>query len=509
MPSHDVVASGSLTRGQRVGAIKRGELIRVAPGLDIWRRGRPVDVALAMNQWDIVAAMVPNGVVSHRTALDLEPAADGMLVVTDPRIRKDAPIRRWPGRVLRRVTGAGALPGDTPLRDGLWRARPVRAWLECLSPSRRTTTAPRGLLRSALEDAIARWSDRMSTTALAAERHALAGTAHALGVDDNVARELATIIDALLSGNRDALRGDFARIWTRGSSVDATRIDRFRGVRDALRSDVRLAAMQAESTARVGPDPAPAGGPRQVLDFFDAYCSNWIEGTEFEVDEARRIVFDGYEPPKRPLDARDVLATFTALQQLPTLSTLGGAAPVSVIGAMREIHRAIMRHRPEVAPGEYKDRPNRAGQTEFVVPQAVEGTLLEGFALVSDEPDSWVRAVLAMFVVAEVHPFVDGNGRTARALLTHELRSAGMARVIIPPVYRTDYLVALRAASRTDTFEPYARMMRRAAAFVAAIPWSSFDVAHDALRASGALDEPDGGRRLRLPGELPGWGGRP
>jgi Fic/DOC family len=501
MASGDVVRSTDLARGQRAGALKRGELVQVAPGWDVWRRGRAAEVAVAVNQWDLVAAMVPSGVISYRTAVDLEPASDGMLVVTDPLLRKDAPVQRWPGRILRRVAGPGALPGDTPLRDGLWRARPVRAWLECLLPSRRAQTVPRGLAREVLEDAIARWADRMQPSALTTERAALEETARALGIDANFSAQLATIVDALLEGNRSVLTGNFARIWSRGSGVDASRVERFVGIRDALRADV-ADAIAIGAVAQISPDPAPSGEARRVLDFFDAYCSNWIEGTEFEVDEARRIVFEGYEPPLRPKDARDVLATYTALQTLPSLPTLAGAEPIAIIDAVREIHHNIMRHRPEVDAGEYKQRSNRAGLTEFVAPQAVEGTLLEGFALVRKEPDAWVRAALAMFVVAEAHPFVDGNGRAARALLTQELRGAGMARVIIPPVYRTDYLEALRAASRTNTYAPYAQMMRRASALVAAMPWVTFQVARDALAGIGALDVPEGGRRLRLPAEL-------
>jgi hypothetical protein len=69
-------------------------------------------------------------------------------------------------------------------------------------------------------------------------------------------------------------------------------------------------------------------------------------------------------------------------------------------------------------------------------------------------------------------------------------------------VYRTDYFEALRAASRTNTYAPYAQMMRRASAFVAAMPWVTFQVARDALAGIGALDVPEGGRRLRLPAEL-------
>src|SRR5438552_10661177 len=38
--------------------------------------------------------------------------------------------------------------------------------------------------------------------------------------------------------------------------------------------------------------------------FFEAYFSNYIEGTTFEIEEAERIVFDRAVPPTRPKDAR-------------------------------------------------------------------------------------------------------------------------------------------------------------------------------------------------------------
>ena len=49
---------------------------------------------------------------------------------------------------------------------------------------------------------------------------------------------------------------------------------------------------------------------RQWLPFFEAYFSNYIEGTTFSVEEARRIAIDGEVPPERPADAHDVSATY-------------------------------------------------------------------------------------------------------------------------------------------------------------------------------------------------------
>ena len=49
---------------------------------------------------------------------------------------------------------------------------------------------------------------------------------------------------------------------------------------------------------------------------------------------------------------------------------------------------------------------------------------------------------MVMFVVAEVHPFSDGNGRTARLAMNCMLSARALSRIIIPTVYREDYLLS-------------------------------------------------------------------
>ena len=111
-----------------------------------------------------------------------------------------------------------------------------------------------------------------------------------------------------------------------------------------------------------------------------------------------------------------------------------------------------------------------------------------------------------MFLVAEVHPFADGNGRVARALANAELTSSGQQRLMIPIVFRDDYLAALRAMSRRGTPVPLIRVLSRAQTWAGEIDWSSMSTAEEDLDRTNALLTPgeaeERGVILRLPREL-------
>lgn len=68
----------------------------------------------------------------------------------------------------------------------------------------------------------------------------------------------------------------------------------------------------------------------------------------------------------------------------------------------------MMQMRPEVHPGEFKLIANQAGNTKFLAPKLVRGTLLEGARRLHDVEPGLARALYAMLLVAEVHPFNAG-----------------------------------------------------------------------------------------------------
>ncbi|MGH8310230.1 MAG: Fic family protein, partial [Steroidobacteraceae bacterium] len=129
--------------------------------------------------------------------------------------------------------------------------------------------------------------------------------------------------------------------------------------------------------------------------------------------------------------------------------------------------------------------------TVFVTPELVVGTLAKGYEIIMSAATPENRAALATFVVAEVHPFADGNGRTARLAMNLFLTHAGLTRIVIPTVYRDDYISALKAMSGTAHPVPLVRMLARAARFSRWVDMSSKATAFAALKQSKALERPE------------------
>ncbi|MFT3811708.1 MAG: Fic family protein [Micropepsaceae bacterium] len=233
------------------------------------------------------------------------------------------------------------------------------------------------------------------------------------------------------------------------------------------------------------------------LAFFEAYFSNFIEGTEFSVQEAREIVFEGAIPSERPEDAHDVLGTFRIVSDIQDMSTLPTSGK-EFQDILRRRHAMLMQARPDKNPGNFKTKVNQAGNTVFVAPDLTNGTLERGFEFYLALEEPFQRAVYMMMLVSEVHPFVDGNGRIARIMMNAELVAAGQERIIIPTAYRTDYLGALKAFSQNGQCAPSLRMLEAAQRYTGMIDWRSFESANAMLGDSNAFAE-GADAKLRVP----------
>ncbi|WP_341021136.1 Fic family protein [Brevundimonas diminuta] len=420
-----------------------GKLQRLANGIYIKPSGESVNVAILRNWPKIAARLIPDGVVTDRSGIEAQPwrdrsegapKGDAILFMSAPRSRTTITL---PGLVINVREGAGPMDEDIPYL-GTHLAGEARRLLDNMARSRARSGPARTVGPAEVEKRL----DSLCTT------H---GVHHLNSIRDK-ARQLAPLIDR---------EEEFAALNTMISTLLRTREGKALTPQGRARSDghpvdpacvgrlVKLVEfMQARSPFTVtNPDTSPER--RRTASFMEAYFSNFIEGTEFAVGEAVEIVFEGRVPEARPEDGHDILGAYLQLVDLGERSALL-TDPAAFIDEIRERHRQLMAQRPSVQPGIFKIRPNQAGNTAFVHPDLVLGTLREGVDILRSISDPFSRGIFVHFLLADVHPFNDGNGRISRIMMTKELLAAGLSRIIIPTVFRSDYFDALRALSRRD-----------------------------------------------------------
>ena len=436
------------------------------------------------NLWPLVAAYLPGALITDRTALEYRPAPDGsVFLVADH--KRDIVL---PGVTLRPRKGAPALAGDRPFIGSLRLASPARAYLENMRWSR----ARRGVARTLPKRDIEQRLDEMLRRSGEATIQHLRDEAREIAGELQLGREfkrLDTLIGALLGSRETPLESPVAVARAAGLPYDPQRLDLLQRLHAEL-------AGAAPVTRLARPTDGPA------LPFFEAYFSNFIEGTEFAVEEAADIVFKGHIPRARPEDAHDVLGTWKVVSDSIEMSRTPRSAE-ELTALLKNRHARIMEGRLDKAPGRFKTDSNRAGSTVFVTPELVEGTLAKGFEIYRSLASPLHRAIFMMFLVSEVHPFADGNGRAARIMMNAELAATGESRIIVPTVYRNNYLMALKALSQNGITGALVRTMDFAQRYTAAIDFAVLDRARFMLDRTHAFADPNeadaAGIRLILP----------
>lgn len=119
-------------------------------------------------------------------------------------------------------------------------------------------------------------------------------------------------------------------------------------------------------------DPHVGSGERDCTSFVEAYFTNYIEGTRFLGDKARRIVFEHEPADRRPQDGRDVAQTFAQVASIVPGEARASSAD-EFMAEIRERNERLLDARPDEKPGEFKEDANSADKTVFVLPDLVKG----------------------------------------------------------------------------------------------------------------------------------------
>ena len=469
--SSDPATARVLMRLKREGRVKR-----LAARLYTTNMTDSPERIVRRNLWTIVGKLWPCARLSHRTAFEYAPH-DGHVFLGYKYTRKV----RLPGLTLHFIATSASLSSDYPFIEGLGVSSLARAVLENLEPDRTQGGVDKCLPVEAVEKRLEAEFAAGGEDALNKLRDEARAVAAETGHDREFAR-LDRMAGALLSTRpSNVLKSSVALARVAGEPFDGARIELFEALLEGL-------------GARAFPeyrDVSQSEDDYAAFAFFESYFSNYIEGTVFELEEARRIVETGVSIPTRDADSHDILGTYAITSNRAEMSRCAATSD-DFIDLLRGRHRVVMSGRPSSGPGLFKTRNNRAGNTHFVSFDRVRGTLKRGFDMSRAIRSPFARAVFVLFVTSEVHPFAGGNGRLSRIMMNAELSSAGLVKVIVPTVFRPDYLGALRRLSRNGDPAAFIEAMTRLYEFSRWLSHGDYETLKGRLESCQAFSEDDG-----------------
>ena len=215
--------------------------------------------------------------------------------------------------------------------------------------------------------------------------------------------------------------------------------------------------------------PLDAYEVKQLKEYYRiglTYSSNALEGNSLTESETKVVLEDGITIGGKPLkDHFEAIGHSEAFDLLYKLADNQNITEEDIL----DLHRLFYYRIDAETAGKYRQRNVIITGTDFTppaptaVPLAMQEFLGSLQLLRKLQPVEYA-AMLHLHLV-NIHPFIDGNGRTARLLMNLALLQAGYPITIIPPIIRSDYISALRESNKGDN-QPFVN-------FISCCVWES------------------------------------
>ncbi|MBL0340745.1 MAG: Fic family protein [Bacteroidetes bacterium] len=454
--------------------LKEGSIRKIAPRVYSSNLDEPIEEIVRRNLFLILGNLYPGALLSHRSAFEFKPTNAGHIFLTYSYTKKV----KLPGTTIQFLEGHKPIEGDNPISGELYVSQKARAFLENLQVSRNTGPSSKCLTLPELEDKL----EQIIRVNGEVEINNVRDRARAISTNLNMQKEferLNKMISALLSIHTSKiLSSPLAIARAFGSPYDPGRM--------VLFEELFRQLQKKEFKSR--PDKNRTAKSFRNFAFFESYFSNYIEGTVFEIKEAKEIIQTNQPLPARNQDSHDVLGTYKLVSSRQDMS-LTPQSTEELISMLSYRHKILLSARADKNPGQFKDKNNFAGSTVFVDFNLVKGTLIQSFNFYNALEHPFSKAAYMMFVLSEVHPVLDGNGRIARVMMNAELVKTGQTKIIIPTVFRDDYMGALKKLTKQGDAESYIKMLQRVYEFSENIFGDDMDEMQEYLKQCNAFLE--------------------
>lgn len=222
------------------------------------------------------------------------------------------------------------------------------------------------------------------------------------------------------------------------------------GIRRGVTNEV-LVSIAAKKKRLDELRPMAAQALVQLEHYYDlelTYTSNAIEGNTLSAVETTLVVEQGITIGGKPLkDHLEALDHYDAIHYMRELARQQTPLTESDV---RNLHQLVMRRSAPEMAGRYADLPRyvrtETGRHSFPAPVEIPALMGDLARWLSDAPNTPESAFAAHLRLVEIHPFNDGNGRTARLLMNLILIRAGYPPVAVRPEDRLEYIRSLQQA---------------------------------------------------------------
>ena len=186
------------------------------------------------------------------------------------------------------------------------------------------------------------------------------------------------------------------------------------------------------------------------------YSSNALEGNSLTESETKIILEDGLTIGGKTIrEHSEALGHSEAYTYLNTLTKNTSITEPDIL----ELHRLFYYRIDDKNAGKYRKQQVFISGTDYLPPNHKELSKLmnESILSINDAKENLHPVTVAAQLherIATIHPFIDGNGRTALLVMNLYLLQKGYPIIIIPPVLRNDYISSIRLAN-VGNVEPF------------------------------------------------------
>jgi len=193
------------------------------------------------------------------------------------------------------------------------------------------------------------------------------------------------------------------------------------------------------------------------------YNSNAIEGNTLSLRETQLVIQEGITVRGKSL--REHLEARNHPEAIAYIEKLAKKRSAIEQDDILKVHKLLMLGMDDQNAGKYRTGQVRVAGATFMPPPAsrIQPMINELLQTLNQNPDELRRIELAAFFhhkLVYIHPFLDGNGRTARLLMNAILMSRGYPFTVLLKVDRPKYLRVLSEADN-ENLAPFANFVAR------------------------------------------------